>query len=96
MAALHPSTTRALLTIWVTELHHSMGHYLFAQPEGKDGHAQALVHTASGDLPAESSPVEMSRRPLVGTDLSPSEQARLPARGHDRYHSVDLGGTMSP
>jgi FtsP/CotA-like multicopper oxidase with cupredoxin domain len=69
---------------------------LFAQPEGKDGHAQALVRTAAGDLPTNSRPVEVDRRPLLGTDLSPSEAVRLSSQSHDRYHSVDLGGTMSP
>lgn len=69
---------------------------LFAQPEGKEGHAQGLVRTAAGTLPSQSRPVEVARRPLLGTDLSPSEEARLPRRSHDRYHSVDLGGTMSP
>lgn len=69
---------------------------LFAQPEGKEGHAQALVRTAAGTLPTRSRPVEVDRRPLLGTDLSPSEDARLSRRGHDRYHSIDLGGTMSP
>src|SRR5699024_12637373 len=59
---------------------------LFAQPEGKDGHAQALVRTAAGDLPTNSRPVEVDRRPLLGTDLSPSEAVRLSSQSHDRYH----------
>lgn len=69
---------------------------LFAQPEGKAGHTHGLVRTAAGTLPDRPRPAEVDRRPLLGTDLAPTEEARLPSRGHDRYHSVDLGGTMSP
>jgi len=69
---------------------------LFAQAEGKTGHGLALVRTAAGELPAQSRPGELERRVLLGTDLAPREYVRLTERDHDLYHSVDMGGTMSP
>lgn len=69
---------------------------MYADAEGKAGHARALVRTAMGDVPNQSRPDELDRSPLLGTDLSPAEEVRLPGMGHDRYLSVDLGGSMSP
>ncbi|MFC7962959.1 MULTISPECIES: multicopper oxidase family protein [Mycobacteriales] len=69
---------------------------LFAQAEGKTGHGQALVRTAAGALPAQSRPGELDRQVLLGTDLAPREYVRLAEKEHDVYHSVDMGGTMSP
>lgn len=69
---------------------------LFAQAEGKTGHGQAVVRTASGELPPQPRPDELDRRVLLGTDLAPREYVRLTERDHDLYHSVDMGGTMSP
>jgi FtsP/CotA-like multicopper oxidase with cupredoxin domain len=69
---------------------------LFAQAEGKTGHGQALVRTAAGDLPTRSRPDELDRQVLFGTDLAPRADVRLEEKGHDVYHSLDMGGTMSP
>uniref|UniRef100_UPI00056A4E2D multicopper oxidase family protein n=1 Tax=Rhodococcus sp. R1101 TaxID=1170698 RepID=UPI00056A4E2D len=69
---------------------------LFAQAEGKTGYGQAVVRTAAGELPPQPRPDELDRRVLLGTDLAPREYVRLAERDHDLYHSVDMGGTMSP
>jgi len=69
---------------------------LFAQAEGKTGHGQALVRTAVGELPAQTRPGELDRQVLLGIDLAPREYVRLAEKEHDVYHSVDMGGTMSP
>ncbi|MDV8003028.1 multicopper oxidase family protein [Rhodococcus sp. IEGM 1408] len=69
---------------------------LFAQAEGKTGHGQALVRTGVGELPAQSRPDELDRQVLLGTDLTPRQHVRLAERDHDLYHSVDMGGAMSP
>lgn len=69
---------------------------LFAQAEGKTGHGQALVRTATGALPAQTRPGELDRQVLLGTDLAPRDYVRLAEKEHDVYHSVDMGGTMSP
>lgn len=69
---------------------------VFAQAEGKTGYGQAVVRTASGELPIQPRPDELDRRVLLGTDLAPREYVRLAERDHDLYHSVDMGGTMSP
>ncbi|VEG49408.1 putative multicopper oxidase [Mycolicibacterium chitae] len=69
---------------------------LFAQAEGKTGHGQALVRTATGDLPPQPRPRELDGRVLLGTDLAPRDHVRLAEQDHDLYHSVDMGGTMSP
>ena len=69
---------------------------LFAQAEGTTGHGQAVVRPATGELPIQPRPDELDRRVLLGTDLAPCEYVRLVERDHDLYHSVDLGGTMSP
>ncbi|WP_280504230.1 multicopper oxidase family protein [Nocardia farcinica] len=69
---------------------------LFAQAEGKNGHALAIVRTAAGTLPPQTRPDELDRQVLLGADLSPQEQVRLTAKDNDRYLSADMGGTMSP
>ncbi|AYA23481.1 multicopper oxidase family protein [Rhodococcus rhodochrous] len=69
---------------------------LFAQAEGKTGYGQAVVRTAAGELPPQPRPDELDRRVLLGTDLAPRDHVRLAERDHDLYHSVDMGGTMSP
>lgn len=69
---------------------------LFAQAEGKTGYGQAVVRTAAGELPPQPRPDQLDRRVLLGTDLAPREYVRLAERDHDLYHSVDMGGTMSP
>ncbi|UTT50901.1 multicopper oxidase family protein [Rhodococcus gordoniae] len=69
---------------------------LFAQAEGKTGYGQAVVRTAAGELPPQPRPGELDRRVLLGTDLAPRDHVRLAERDHDLYHSVDMGGTMSP
>ncbi|WP_455902047.1 multicopper oxidase family protein [Rhodococcus gordoniae] len=69
---------------------------LFAQAEGKTGYGQAVVRTAAGELPPQPRPDQLDRRVLLGTDLAPRDHVRLAERDHDLYHSVDMGGTMSP
>ena len=69
---------------------------LFAQAEGKSGHGYGVVRTGSGDPPARDRPDELDRRIIFGTDLTPAQSARLADRSHDRYLSVDMGGTMMP
>lgn len=69
---------------------------LFAQAEGKSGHGYGIVRTGSGDPPALDRPDELDRRIIFGTDLTPARSARVADRAHDRYLSVDMGGTMPP
>ena len=69
---------------------------IFAEAEGKNGHAFAIVRTGSGDLPDDPRPIELDRRVLLPADLSPAPASRLTDQGHDRYLSVDLGGSMMP
>ncbi|HMT32981.1 MAG TPA: multicopper oxidase family protein [Dermatophilaceae bacterium] len=69
---------------------------LFAQAEGKTGYGYGIVRTGSGQLPAQDRPDELDRRILFGTDLTPTPAARVADRAHDRYWSVDMGGTMAP
>lgn len=69
---------------------------IFADAEGKNGHALAIVRTGAGDLPTDPRPIELDRPVLLPADLTPAPASRLTGRGHDRYLSVDLGGSMMP
>ena len=68
---------------------------LFAQAEGKSGHGYGIVRTGSGDPPRDR-PDELDRRLIFSADLAPTSAARVGDRSHDRYLSVDMGGTMMP
>ena len=69
---------------------------LIADAEGKNGHALGVIRTGAGTLPADLRPDELDRQVVLGADLSPAPEVQLPAKDHDIYHSVDMGGTMSP
>ena len=69
---------------------------LFVEAEGKNGYGYALVRTGAGELPADPRPGELDGPVLLAADLTPAPDSRLPGRGHDRYLSVDMGGSMMP
>lgn len=69
---------------------------LFAQAEGKAGSAYGIVRTGSGDSPTRDSPDELNGRIVFGADLMPAQSVRVADRAHDRYLSIDMGGTMTP
>jgi multicopper oxidase len=70
---------------------------LVGSAEGKNGHGQALIRTASGAAPADGATLpELAGRVLLGTDLAASPEVRLPRKAVDRRHNVALGGTMNP
>ncbi len=70
---------------------------LVASAEGKNGQGLAVVRTGAGSAPSASvAPVELSRHVLLGTDLTPAEQVRLPAAKPDTSHRLVLGGSMAP
>lgn len=69
---------------------------LVASAEGKTGQGRALIRTGTGGVPAVDATVpELSRRVLLGTDLSATAAVRLPDGEVDRRHDVVLGGSMS-
>ena len=69
---------------------------LFAEAEGKTGYGYGIVRTGSGALPDRDRPDELDGRVLFCSDLAPARTARITDRPHDRYLSVDMGGTMTP
>jgi multicopper oxidase len=69
---------------------------LVARPEGKNGTAWALVSTGSGAVPAPGVLVPELDNPLLGTQLSASEGARLPSRDPDHVLDIQLNGQMQP
>jgi FtsP/CotA-like multicopper oxidase with cupredoxin domain len=70
---------------------------LVASAEGKRGLGLAVVRTGSGvSHSAYGRLPELSRRILLGTDLSAPAQARLGARPVDRQHDLMLSGSMTP
>jgi FtsP/CotA-like multicopper oxidase with cupredoxin domain len=70
---------------------------LVASAEGKKGGGLAVIRTAAGRPPTANAPVpELLGQTILGTDLSPSESARLANRSTDRQHDLALGGTMAP
>ena len=70
---------------------------LVAVPFGKDGLARALVRTGPGRAPAaDETPVELSRRVLLGTDLRPAESSRLDSKDPDDQQMLHLSGQMQP
>jgi multicopper oxidase len=70
---------------------------LVASAEGKSGHGLAVVRTGAGRAPAPGlQPPELSRRVLLGTDLTGHEEVRLTDRPVDRRHDLLLSGSMAP
>ncbi|MFD2027307.1 multicopper oxidase family protein [Promicromonospora aerolata] len=70
---------------------------LVASAEGKKGHGRALVRTGGGRAPSADAKIpELSRRVLLGTELTAADSVLLPAGKVDRRHDVTLGGSMSP
>lgn len=70
---------------------------LIAAAEGKRGQAVAVVRTASGAAPSgDAKPAELQRRVIVGTDLTATDDVRLPSRRVDRRHDLSLNGKMMP
>nr|WP_242687158.1 multicopper oxidase family protein [Actinopolyspora sp. BKK2] len=68
---------------------------LVASAEGKGDRAFALVRTGSGSAPPPDARVrELEPRPLLATDLSAAESARLAPRQPDRTLTAELGGNM--
>ncbi|MEV0054968.1 multicopper oxidase family protein [Saccharopolyspora shandongensis] len=69
---------------------------LVASAEGKQGQGLALVRTGSGAPPApDVRPAELDGRLLTARALAAAEPVRLPARGPDRTHTLELGMDMS-
>ncbi|MEV0085534.1 multicopper oxidase family protein [Saccharopolyspora sp. NPDC050642] len=69
---------------------------LVASAEGKQGQGLALVRTGSGTPPApDVRPAELDGRLLAAGSLVAAEPVRLPARGPDRTHALELGMDMS-
>jgi multicopper oxidase len=70
---------------------------LVASAEGKSGQGLAVVRTGTGRAPApDVQPPELSRRVLLGTDLTGHEEVRLTDRPVDRRHDLLLSGSMAP
>ena len=70
---------------------------LVAAPEGKKGHALAVVRTGSGRAPAAGVRVpELEGRVLLGTDVRAARDVALVGRPVARRHDVALGGSMAP
>ena len=70
---------------------------LVAVAEGKEGRGLAVIRTGSGRAPgAQIRPPELSGRVLLGTDLSPTDEVRLPDAAVDRRHDLTLSGSMAP
>ena len=70
-----------------------------ARPFGKTsgGQAMALVRTGSGTPPgADTSPKELSRQVLIGSELKPAASAKLSAREPDAVAQLTLDGSMKP
>lgn len=70
---------------------------LVAAAEGKTGAALAVVRTGAGATPRGGVAVpELSRRVLLGTDLTADGDVRLEGRSVERRLDVVLGGDMMP
>jgi FtsP/CotA-like multicopper oxidase with cupredoxin domain len=70
---------------------------LVAVPFGKQGQAMAVVRTGSGATPpADIKPSELSGAVLLGSDLLPAAESRLPARTFDATSRLTLSGQMRP
>lgn len=68
---------------------------LIARAEGKSGAALAVVRTGAGSPVSDDVTVpELSRRVLLGTDLSAVDVVRLDPRPTDRHLDLVLGQTM--
>lgn len=68
-----------------------------ATAEGKSGAGRAAVRTGSGESPRGSLAIpELTRRVLLGTDLTADDRVRLGSRAVDRRLDVALGGDMMP
>jgi len=70
---------------------------LVASAEGKTGAALAVVRTGGGTLPGGSTAIpELSRRVILGSDLSAAPAVRLDDRAVDRRLDVVIAGSMMP
>lgn len=72
---------------------------LVAKPVGKTsgGQAMALIRTGSGSAPGEgANPRELSGKVLIGSDLRPTQAAKLPSRTADATTRLTLTGSMQP
>lgn len=70
---------------------------LVAEPFGKPGQAMALVRTGAGAAPpAMVKPRELEGAVLLGSDLIPAEESRLPVRPVDATRRLTLTGQMRP
>lgn len=70
---------------------------LVASAEGKKGQSLAVVRTGSGRTPAaDVRPRELTRRVLLGSNLTAAAAVRLPKRAVDRQYDLVLSGTMGP
>ena len=70
---------------------------LVAMAEGKGGAGLAVVRTGTGRAPsATTRPAELRHHVLLGTDLRPTEAARLPEGDPDDQQELVLSGTMNP
>ncbi len=72
---------------------------LVARPFGKTGggQAMALVRTGSGAAPGPGvTPAELSGQILIGSQLQPTDAARLPVKAPDATVRLVLQGSMKP
>src|SRR5690606_35746061 len=72
---------------------------LVARPFGKTsgGQAMALVRTGAGIPPEPTvTPSELDGPALIGSQLQPTEEARLPQREPDTSEDLVLQGSMRP
>ncbi|HCB03110.1 MAG TPA: copper oxidase [Nocardioides bacterium] len=70
---------------------------LVASAEGKSGQGLAVIRTGPGRPPSSDIQIrELGGQVLLGTDLSPTDEARLDRRSADRRHDLLLGGSMAP
>ncbi|HSN44389.1 MAG TPA: multicopper oxidase family protein [Propionibacteriaceae bacterium] len=68
-----------------------------AAAEGKTGQGMILIRTGSGAAPSATvRPSELDADPLITTDLTPTEGARLPEQKPDQLEKVTLNGQMQP
>jgi len=70
---------------------------LVAVPFGKQGQARVLVGTGAGAAPAATvTPSELGSDVLLGSDLLPASESRLPEKAVDASTRLTLNGQMKP